>query len=342
MKPDIKRNVSLRDRHTLAAPARAAYFVEVDSQASLIAALAYARDHDLAVAILGGGSNSVFAGDYPGLVIALTMTGIASEEDGEQRLVRVAAGENWDQLVRVCLAQGWYGLENLIAIPGSVGAAPIQNIGAYGVEVASFIDWVSGWDCRVGAARRLSAAQCRFGYRDSIFKGELRDRFVITEVGFRLSKRASVECSYPALQAPLSGIAQPSPHQVAEAVESVRRAKLPDTRIQPNAGSFFKNPIVDAETAERLLSQHPDLAHWPLAGGQVKLAAAWLVDRAGWRGYRQGGVGVHPQQAIVLVNYDGDRGDAILALAAQIQADVRRRYGVSLEIEPRVYPGDAA
>lgn len=338
----LQRDVSLLGRHTLATPVSAAYFVEADSNQVLVDALDYAQEKGLEVAILGGGSNSVFAGDYPGLVIALTMTGLDCQADGKDRLLRVAAGENWDQLVRHSVSNGWFGLENLIAIPGSVGAAPIQNIGAYGVEVARFIDWVRGWDRHSRCERRLTADECRFAYRDSIFKGELRDRFIITEVALRLSTDAQVECSYPALQTELAGIDQPTPQQVADAVEKVRRSKLPDVRQQPNVGSFFKNPIVDQATAKGLLSQHPELAHWPMADGKVKLAAAWLVDRAGWRGYRQGAVGVHPKQAIVLVNYDGADGSEVLSLAAAIQADVQQRYGVKLEIEPRVYPGNAA
>ncbi|WP_232787302.1 UDP-N-acetylmuramate dehydrogenase [Spongiibacter nanhainus] len=338
----VQRDVSLLGRHTLGTPAKAAFFVEADSQDTLVKALDFAQQRDLDVAILGGGSNSVFAGDYPGLVIALTMTGLECQAEGEDRVLQVAAGENWDQLVRYSLSQNWFGLENLIAIPGSVGAAPIQNIGAYGVEVARFIDWVGGWDRLNDCARRLTAEECRFAYRDSIFKGELRDRFIITEVGLRLSTQARVECNYPALQDALKGMEQPSPQQVAEAVEAVRRSKLPDVDHEPNVGSFFKNPIVDSATAKRLLSQHSELAHWPMAGGRVKLAAAWLVDRAGWRGHRQGGVGVHPKQAIVLVNYQSVDGSEVLSLAAAIQADVQERYGVILEIEPRVYRGHAA
>ncbi|MBW2941944.1 UDP-N-acetylmuramate dehydrogenase [Zhongshania sp. CAU 1632] len=334
---NIMQNVDLAGFNTLAVPARAAYFVEVTTLDELQEALAFSRQRNKAPVVLGGGSNVVLTGDIDGLVVRLALRGVECSERGDERLVTAAAGENWHELVCYCIAQGYYGLENLIAIPGSVGAAPIQNIGAYGVELSKVLESVTGWDCEQSQLRTLSAEQCQLSYRDSIFKHELKDLFIITSVCLRLSAIAHPEVSYPALRAELSDPEQVSPQQIAEHVAAIRAAKLPDYRREPNAGSFFKNPLISAEKATELLGQYPGLAHWPMSNGQVKLAAAWLVDQSGWKGRREGGVGIHPKQAIVVVNYDACSGRDILGFAARIQADVLRKYGVTLDIEPRVY-----
>ena len=333
--------VSLAAYNTLAIDAQANVYCPVDDDSSLCEALAYADRNALPTLVLGGGSNIVLSDDYPGLVLHMHQRGISAVADGEGVQLRVAAGENWDALVRHCLAQGWYGLENLIAIPGSVGAAPVQNIGAYGVELSHCLVWVEGWDRRVAERRRLSAEQCQLAYRDSIFKGELRDQFIITEVGLKLHREPRANVTYPALREYLiqQGALPESihPRAVAKAVDAIRASKLPDHRKQPNVGSFFKNPLISADLAEPLLKEFPNMAHWPMPNGQVKLAAAWLVDQCGWRGRRLGPVGVHPKQAIVLVNYQRGGGDDILALANAIIAEVAQRFGVQLAIEPRVY-----
>jgi UDP-N-acetylmuramate dehydrogenase len=333
----LLQDVDLRSFNTLGIPATAKYFADVTNIEELQNALEFARARGQAPIILGGGSNTVFTGDIDSLLIRIAMRGIACSVDGSDRIVEAAAGENWNELVRYCLAQGWYGLENLISIPGSVGAAPIQNIGAYGVELSNVLESVSGWDCQHGVIRRLSAEDCELGYRDSVFKHALKDRFIITSVSLRLSVIPKPELSYPALRAELTDAERATPEQIAETVAAIRAQKLPDYRRDPNAGSFFKNPLISAEKASDLLRQYPALAHWQMPNGQVKLAAAWLVDQSGWKGRRADGVGIHPNQAIVLVNYDGRSGADILHFAAQIQADVFANYGVNLEIEPRVY-----
>ncbi|WP_286694172.1 UDP-N-acetylmuramate dehydrogenase [Spongiibacter sp. UBA1325] len=338
---EIAKNVSLLNHNTLGVTAQAHAYSAIDSDGDLRDALQYAEQHGLPSLVLGGGSNIVLSDDYPGLVIHMRQRGIiASPIEGGVAL-RVAAGENWDALLRYCLDQGWYGLENLIAIPGSVGAAPVQNIGAYGVELSHCLAWVEGWDRRLGERRRLSAEQCQLAYRDSIFKGALRDQFIITEVGLHLRHRAHANTDYPALRQFLvehgESPEKVHPRVVAQAVAAIRAAKLPDVHAEPNAGSFFKNPLVSADVAKQLLIDFPEMAHWPMPDGQVKLAAAWLVDQCGWKGRRLGPVGVHPKQAIVLVNYQQGRGEDILALADAIIGDVARRFGVQLAIEPRVY-----
>lgn len=333
----LLQDVDLRNFNTLGIPARAAYFTDVATVDELKEALAFASAKNQTPVILGGGSNTVFTTDVDVLLIRIAIRGIACSVRGDDRIVEVAAGENWDELVRYCLTQGWYGLENLISIPGSVGAAPIQNIGAYGVELSRVLESVTGWDCQQGVVRSLSAEDCELAYRDSVFKHALRDRFIITSVSLRLSVIPQLELSYPALRAELKDVDLATPKQVAETVAAIRAQKLPDYRSEPNAGSFFKNPIVSAEQAAELLRKHPALAHWPMPDGRVKLAAAWLVDQSAWKGRRSGGVGIHQNQAIVLVNYEGCSGDEILQFAQQIQADVLASYGVNLEIEPRVY-----
>tara|TARA_R110001599_G_scaffold29107_3_gene99915 strand:+ start:19903 stop:20937 length:1035 start_codon:yes stop_codon:yes gene_type:complete len=343
---NIQRDVDLRPYNTLGISASADYFAEVHDLSELNEAIAFSSRRHLRRVFIGGGSNLVLRGDIQGMVIRMAMRGISCEADGDERVVTVAAGENWDELVKYSLAQGWYGLENLISIPGQAGAAPIQNIGAYGVELSSVLDSVTGWDINLNCLRKLSVADCQLGYRDSVFKGALRDVFIITAIDLRLSAKARVNLSYPALREAIqassgeersSALARPSPELVAETVARVRADKLPDYRCEPNVGSFFKNPIISQTEAQELIALYPLLPHWPLADGRVKLAAAWLVDTAGWKGRRIGAVGIHPRQAIVLVNYDGAEGADVLDFAGAVQADVLAQFNIALEIEPRVY-----
>lgn len=337
----VQRQVLLTGFNTLALPAVAEAYCRIERDEQLAEALTLARNEGWTPLILGGGSNCVFSQNVPGLVLHLAQRGIhASEHDGEL-VVEVAAGENWDALVRYSLEQGWYGLENLIAIPGAAAAAPVQNIGAYGLELSSRLLWVEGWDIDAATLRRLSLAECQLAYRDSIFKHALRDRFVICRLALRLSRRPETRADYPALRDFLQEQGQNPdalhPQTLARAVAEIRASKLPDYRREPNAGSFFKNPILSAGQAEALLQEYPGMPHWPMTDGRVKLAAAWLVDQCGWKGRREGKVGVHPQQAIVLVNYNHANGEELLALAARIQDSVYARFAVLLDIEPRVY-----
>lgn len=336
----VSRNYPVGPLTTLALPAVAAHFCSVSTLEDLAQALDYADHHNLPVILLGGGSNTVFSADYPGLVIQINVTGIRHERHGKDYLVYVAAGENWDLLVRHCLQQGFYGIENLIAIPGSVGAAPVQNIGAYGVELAEVLESVTVWDRQSRQLRVLEVGECELGYRDSLFKSKRGQQLIIVEVCLRLSSEARPRLSYAIVKDTLVeqgvDLDTVTPEQVSACVDRIRAQRLPDYRIEPNAGSFFKNPLVAAPEAAQLERRWPDIAQWPMSDGRVKLAAAWLVERCGWKGRRLGAVGVHPRQSIVLVNYERGSGAELMALARAIQCDVLATFGVSLEIEPKV------
>lgn len=336
---EIRRDESLRDLNTFGLPAVASWFARASSRGDLDNALEFARGQGLPVLPLGGGSNLVLSGDVPGLVVAIALGGFEILEDGPREVVvRVGAGEDWTRLVDRCLSLGLFGLENLVLIPGTAGAAPIQNIGAYGVEVRESLVEVEAVEISTGRARTFGNAECAFAYRESVFKAALRDRFVITSVALRLSREPAARASYGALAGELRsrGIERPGPLDVADAVRHLRRTRLPDPAVTGNAGSFFQNPVVDTATAESLRSREPGLPTFPSEDGCVKLAAAWLIERCGFKGARRGTVGVHPSHALVLVNHGGATGREVLALAEEIRAAVRERFGVSLAIEPRV------
>ncbi len=282
----------------------------------------------------------VLAGDVAGLVIrpALEGIGVFGESDTEVT-VCVAAGENWHAFVERSLRQGHYGLENLALIPGTVGAAPIQNIGAYGVELESFVYRVHAIDIASGEDLTLGAQDCAFGYRDSVFKHALRDRLVITAIDLKLPLQPHVNADYPSLAACLAeqGVASPTPADVFAAVVAIRSARLPNPADMPNAGSFFKNPMVDDGFASKLKADNPDMPVFAAGDGASKLSAAWLIEQCGWKGRVRGGVGVHDRHSLVLVNRGGGRGSELLALAADIRQSVADAFGVELEIEPRIY-----
>lgn len=336
----VLRAESLRGYNSLALNASACALVHVSSEHCLREAMAWAAAQNLPVVPLGEGSNVVLAGDIEALVVRMETRGIEVLEDsGDSVLLRVAAGEQWHALVEWSIQQGYYGLENLALIPGTVGAAPIQNIGAYGVELATFAQRIHCIDIATLETRVLEGAACQFGYRDSIFKRSLRDQLIITAVELRLYRTAGVRADYPVLARALAeqGIGQATAQQVFDAVVSIRRSKLPDPAQVPNAGSFFKNPVVTSERARDLLQAFSAMPQYPQTDGQTKLPAAWLIEACGWKGQRRNGVGIHPEHALVLVNYGAHSGEALLALAAEVAASVHDRFGVQLEIEPRIY-----
>lgn len=334
----IQEQVSLQSLNTLGIDAKADYYIEVVSPSDIPVCLAFAESHKLSVLVLGGGSNIVLQDDFRGLVIKVKLQGIQVAKQGEEVIVTAAAGENWHELVSWCLQQGYYGLENLALIPGSVGAAPIQNIGAYGVELMERFERLSGWDCDQKMWRTLGPEACDFSYRHSIFKGALKNRFIITEVSLRLSTIPTVTTHYEALFNRMTekNITEPTPQQVAETVIQIRQSKLPDPVQLANAGSFFKNTIVSAQQLQTLLQDHPDMVYYPQKNGSAKLAAGWLLEKAGWKGRREGAVGMHEHQALVLVNYEGALGSEVLAFAQSIQRDIQQKFGVSLDIEPAI------
>lgn len=338
MSLSIEKAVSLKPYNTLAIDVTARFFVAVQSLEQLKAALAWAEQQQLAVLLLGGGSNLVLTADLNALVIHLQLRGIQLlSEDADFATIEVQAGENWHAFVQWSLAQGFSGLENLSLIPGSVGAAPVQNIGAYGAELKDHLQSVLVYDRNTAQTQQLSADQCQFAYRDSVFKRE-SGRRVILSVIFKLPKHADLQLDYGNLRSYLAEqqITQPTAQDVSRAVCAIRAEKLPDPRELANAGSFFKNPLVTAAHAEQLQQSYPNIVSFAQDDGQVKLAAGWLIDQAGWKGWRQGDAGVHAKQALVLVNYGTASGVQILALAAQIQADIQQRFAVELEIEPNV------
>lgn len=335
----ILRNVSLRRNNTFGIEAAAQAYVALTDVAQL--PLLYA-DKALAAMprlVLGGGSNILLTADFPGLVLHVELSGIETlgEHAGTQH-VRVAAGENWHRFVLWTLEQGYGGLENLSLIPGSVGAAPIQNIGAYGVEVGEFIESVTYFDFAGGEFFDLTREECAFGYRDSVFKHRLRDNTVIIAVTFALPKRWQANIRYAELAQELAacGVTDPTARQISDAVIAIRQRKLPDPAQIGNAGSFFKNPLVSAQQRDALLHAHPQLVSYAQSDGSYKLAAGWLIDQCGWKGRSIGAAGVYEKQALVLVNRGGASGADIWRLAQAVQADVMVRFGVMLEAEPVV------
>jgi UDP-N-acetylmuramate dehydrogenase len=286
--------------------------------------------------LISGGSNILLgSATYPWVLLMRTRGIHLLEQSSSDAIIRVEAGENWHNLVLHCLAQGWHGLENLSLIPGNAGTAPVQNIGAYGVEIGEFIQKVEYLDLHSGKIHFIEGKNCRFGYRDSIFKQELNHKVIITAMELRLSKIFVPRLSYQALADQLlgSGLEKPVAEDVINAVCDIRRSKLPDPEVIGNAGSFFKNPLIYKEQAENLSILYADLPIWPANDLQVKIPAAWLIEKAGWKAYRKGDAGVHEKQALVLVNYGTATGEEILALAMEIQADVSAKFGVDLERE---------
>lgn len=326
----------LSSMNTLGLASRAAACVVFTDEAQLPELTRLAREYEH-TSVLGGGSNVVLAQQVSGLVICTRTQGVALvAETQDAWWVEARAGETWHKFVDTCLVNGWAGLENLALIPGTVGAAPVQNIGAYGVELDTRIDQVHAWDIQQGKSRVFSRDECEFSYRDSFFKRQPPGRWLITRVRFRLAKQWAPQLAYPDLSAcrELAAAGHITPRQVFDAVCAIRQSKLPDPAVLGNAGSFFKNPVVDASVWQRLKGGFPDLVGYPQPDGTFKLAAGWLIDRAGWKGRRRGAVGVHDRQALVLVNFGGATSTELLTLAQDICADVYARFGVRLEQEP--------
>ena len=309
-------------------------------EATQVDALAHLARQYSSLLILGGGSNLVLPAVVPGLVARMALKGVRLvAEDDEVRIIEAAAGEVWHDFVATCVERGWNGLENLALIPGTVGASPVQNIGAYGIEIQDRFDSLTAFDLHAGEWTQMDAAQCRFAYRDSVFKHE-PGRWIVTAVRFTLPKAWQPVLDYPDLQRhPALAGKTPTAADIFDAVSEVRRAKLPDPAVIGNAGSFFKNPVVTQAKYEALRAAYPSLVAYAQPDGGWKLAAGWLIDQCGWKGRSMGAAGVHERQALVLVNRGGAQAADILALAGAIRADVAARYGVELEAEPVVITG---
>ncbi len=335
----IETNKSLADFNTLALASTARFFVSVDSLESLRESVVWAESQNLDVLVLGGGSNVILPGSINALVIHPTVKGIDLEKVNEDDvLVTVGAGEGWHYFVSYCVEHGFFGLENLALIPGSCGAAPVQNIGAYGVEVKDLIHSLSAFDLETQSLRTFSNSECGFAYRESVFKNQHKGRYVILHVVFRLSTVPKVNVLYPALSAALGGNSHgATPKQVMDAVIGIRSKKLPDPSRVPNAGSFFKNPIISIEHYIAIKETYPDIPAYDAGAAHKKVAAAWLIESAGWKGRAVGDVEIHPEHALVLTNCGQADADDIFAVAQNIQADVFSKFGIQLEMEPQLF-----
>jgi UDP-N-acetylmuramate dehydrogenase len=341
---DIQENISLLPYNSFGIDVRARHFAifrSLDELRQLLDLSEGKQEKGLPrPLVLGGGSNVLFTSDVDGWVLRNEVPGITVTGTREGKvLVRAGAGENWHGFVQHCLSQGWSGLENLSLIPGSVGASPMQNIGAYGVEIASIFEELEAWDLEDRKTVRFDRGQCDFGYRESFFKKEGRNRFIILSVTYRLDTEPVLHTSYGAIREELEkmGVSEPGPREVSQAVIRIRSSKLPDPKVTGNAGSFFKNPEVSADAFAALKAEHPEVVGYPLANGGVKLAAGWLIEKAGWKGFREGDAGCHPRQALVLVNYGHATGKEIWLLSQRILDDVHRKFGVHLEREVNIY-----
>ena len=344
--PLIQPDFTLAAHNTFGIAARARAYVALEHARDLPALCRDQRTRDWPRLVLGGGSNVLLTGDFPGLVLHVCIPGMAIVgETADAVLVRAGAGENWHALVQWTLAQGLGGLENLSLIPGTAGAAPIQNIGAYGTELKQVLHSVSFFDFAPGMERSLSASECELAYRDSIFKHALKDRGVITALVLALPKRWQPNLAYAELAQALQAASPPdassaiaaatwTAQHISDTVCAIRRRKLPDPGQLGNAGSFFKNPVVSNQQFLDLKQRFPQLVSFAQPDGMVKLAAGWLIDQCGWKGKRIGNAGVYDKQALVLVNHGGAQGSDLVALAQQIVQDVQGRFGVLLEPEP--------
>jgi UDP-N-acetylmuramate dehydrogenase len=333
----LTEHAPLLSRNTLRVDARAGLLAEVRDASKLPELLDFPALRSGRLLVLGEGSNILLAGDVEGTVLAMETRGVHLEQDGGVARIAVAAGERWDDFVRWTLGQGFAGLENLILIPGTVGAAPIQNIGAYGTEVAEFIESVEAWDRIERRVVTLDRPACAFAYRDSLFKHE-PDRFIVTAVRFALPRQHDLRLDYAGIREELDrmGVSHPAPFHVAEAVIHLRTRKLPDPAVIGNAGSFFKNPIVTAAQGELLQREHFGLVAWPGKDERWKLSAAWLIEAAGFKGMREGDAGISNRHALVLVNHGKASGAELWRFAQRVIEGVQARFGVRLEPEPMV------
>jgi UDP-N-acetylmuramate dehydrogenase len=330
----VRQNASLRSLNTLGIEAHAGLLLTIEAGDDLLSGPGFNLAKDM---ILGGGSNVVFATDVPGTVFLNRIMGIEVVEDnGDQVWIEVGAGENWHELVLWSLNQGWSGLENLSLIPGLAGAAPVQNIGAYGVELSSVLDSVTTWDMAENHWTTFDREDCQLSYRDSRFKSREANRYLITSLRLRLNRQFHPKLSYGGLKEELRthGIKKPDARQVSNAVIKLRRRKLPDPASEGNAGSFFKNPIIEEEQAKELLLRYPALPAWPDDAGQLKLSAAWMIEACKLKGHRQGDAGVSEKHSLVLVNHGSASGSDIATLASKVKTRVYEEFGVELEQEP--------
>jgi UDP-N-acetylmuramate dehydrogenase len=334
----IVNDISLKTMNTFGIDASAKRFSIIRDEKDITTVLD--SNENEPVFILGGGSNILFTKDFDGLVIKNEIQGFQMiEENKDFAIIESGAGEVWHEFVMKCIDENLGGIENLSLIPGNVGASPMQNIGAYGVEVKDIFEYLDAYHIKDKKMRRFNAQECKFGYRESIFKNELKGQYIICKVAFRLTKTHTLKTSYGAIENELHtmNIANPSIKDVSDAVIRIRQSKLPDPKQIGNAGSFFKNPIVSNELLNKIQSNYTDIPNYPAAQNKVKLAAGWLIEKAGWKGRTYDNrYGVHKLQALVLVNYNNSKGDEILKLSGLIIEDVKAKFDVTLEREVNI------
>lgn len=335
----ILENHSLKQLNTFGIDVNTKLFAEINSEADLTAVFSDPLVKENKLLVLGGGSNMLFTKDYDGLILKISISGINVTEDGNDVFVTAGAGEVWDDLVKYCVGRGYAGIENLTLIPGTVGASPIQNIGAYGVEIKDVLESCTAFEIATGEIKTFSRADCEFAYRESIFKGKLKGKYIITSVTYKLSKTANIQTHYGAINAEMErrGIANPTIADVSEVVAAIRVSKLPDPSTIGNAGSFFKNPIIDKSVFEELLLQFPDMPHYPAPDTRVKLAAGWLIEACGFKGVVEGNTGTWKNQALVLVNHGGATGQEVYRFSEKIINTVQEKFGVLLEREVNIF-----
>ncbi len=333
----IHENYSLRPCNTFGIDAKAKLFSTFSSADELEESLMMYSQYP--VFILGGGSNILLTKDYDGVVLKNEIKGIeVMHEDAEHVYAKAGAGENWHQFVLHCIGHNWAGVENLSLIPGNIGASPIQNIGAYGVELDDVFWSLEALHLKEKRIYTFTASDCEFGYRESVFKNRYKNEFAILSVTFQLKKKPVFHTSYGAITEELerAGVKELSIKAISDAVIKIRSSKLPDPKTIFNSGSFFKNPEVSNEEYNELVSKVPEIVAYPLAKGTVKLAAGWMIEQCGWKGYRKGDAGVHAKQALVLVNYGNAKGKEIYDLSEEILQSVNKKFGVLLEREVNV------
>ena len=313
-------------------------FVEIDTAEEAAAFFPSLHDADMPLLIIGGGSNLLLTADFNGTVVRSAIKGISAEERDGEVWLRCGSGETWDDVVALCVQRGWYGAENLSLIPGDVGASAVQNIGAYGTEVKDIVERIEAVDVGTGQMVEIAASECQYGYRDSRFKHEWHQRFFITAVTYRLSLSFEPRLDYGNIREMLAqrGITQPTAAQLRQVIIDIRNAKLPDTKVEGNAGSFFVNPVVPREKYEQLAAEYPGMPHYTTDDGREKIPAGWLIEQCGWKGRTLGRAGVHHRQALVLVNKGGATGEEVLRLCETVKADVRSKFGIEIHSEVNI------
>jgi UDP-N-acetylmuramate dehydrogenase len=334
----IEENVSLKNFNTFGIEAKARYFVEINHEQDLAELFMDQQWHQMERLVLGGGSNLLLVKDFNGLVIRLNIRGIEHRINHDTVFVEAGAGEGWNELVNYCVDHNFAGMENLSLIPGSVGASPIQNIGAYGVELKDVFESCRAFEIATGQVKTFHNADCRFGYRESVFKSTLKGQFIITSVKFHLSLTPQLNLSYGAIEQELTnrGIMHPTIKQVSQVVAAIRVSKLPDPSTIGNSGSFFKNPVIAQSQFLDIQKQCPQIAHYPAGENKIKLAAGWLIEQCGWKGKIVGNTGTWKNQALVLVNHGNATGQEIYDLSSQIIDSVYTKFGVVLEREVNI------